>query len=207
MGALERFLLAITDPNIAYILLSIGMLGITLELFNPGTIFPGVIGGICLLLAFYSLGVLPVNYAGLLLVLLGFGLFIAEVFTTTNGLLSAGGIASFVVGSVILMSNPMFDINRGLIVGVALAFAAFFVFVIASIVRTNRRKQQTGREAMIGMVAVARSTLDPTGTVFVHGERWEATLDEGKAEEGEEVIITGIEGLHLTVTRKKDGGE
>ncbi len=207
MGALERFLLAITDPNIAYILLSIGMLGITLELFNPGGIFPGVIGGICLLLAFYSLGVLPVNYAGLLLVLLGFALFVAEVFTTTNGLLSAGGIASFVVGSVILMSNPLFNINRGLIIGVALAFAAFFIFVIASVVRTNRRKQQTGREAMIGMVAVARSPLDPTGTVFVHGERWEATLDEGKAEEGEEVIITGIEGLHLTVTRKKDGGE
>ncbi len=207
MGALERFLLAITDPNIAYILLSIGMLGITLELFNPGTIFPGVIGGICLLLAFYSLGVLPVNYAGLLLVLLGFGLFVAEVFTTTSGLLSAGGIASFVVGSVILMSNPTFNINRGLIIGVALAFAAFFVFVIASIVRTNRRKQQTGREAMIGMVAVARSPLDPTGTVFVHGERWEATLDEGKAEEGEEVIVTGIEGLHLTVTKKEDGGE
>ncbi len=207
MGALERFLLAITDPNIAYILLSIGMLGLTLELFNPGMILPGVVGGICLLLAFYSLGVLPVNYAGLLLVLLGFGLFVAEVFTTTNGLLSAGGIASFVVGSVILMSNPMFSINRGLIIGVALAFAAFFVFVIASVVRTNRRKQQTGREAMIGMVAVARSPLNPTGTVFVHGERWEATLDEGKAEEGEEVIITSIEGLHLAVTRKKDGGE
>lgn len=207
MGALERFLLAITDPNIAYILLSIGMLGITLELFNPGGIFPGVIGGICLLLAFYSLGMLPVNYAGLLLVLLGFGLFVAEVFTTTNGLLSAGGIASFVVGSVILMSNPLFSIDLGLIIGVALAFAAFFVLVIASVIRTNRRKQQTGREAMIGMTAVARSALNPTGTVFVHGERWEATLDEGVAEEGEEVIITGIEGLHLKVTRKRDGGE
>lgn len=207
MGALERFLLAITDPNIAYILLSIGMLGVALELFNPGGIFPGVIGGICLLLAFYSLGVLPVNYAGLLLVLLGFGLFVAEVFTTSNGLLSAGGIASFVVGSVILMSNPMFHINRGLIVGVALAFAAFFVFVIASVVRTNRRKQQTGREAMVGMVAVAKTALDPGGTVFVHGERWEATLDEGKVEAGEEVVITGIEGLHLSVTKKNNGGE
>jgi len=108
---------------------------------------------------------------------------------------------------VILMSNPLFSIDRGLIIGVALAFAAFFVLVIASVIRTNRRKQQTGREAMVGMTAVARSALNPTGTVFVHGERWEATLDEGKAEEGEEVIITGIEGLHLTVTREKDGGE
>lgn len=207
MGALERFLFAITDPNIAYILLSIGMLGITLELFNPGTIFPGVIGGICLLLAFYSLGVLPVNYAGLLLILLGFGLFVAEVFTASNGILSAGGIAAFAVGSVILMSDPMFQINPGLIAGVAIAFAAFFIFVIAAVVRTSRRKQQTGREAMVGMVAVVRTPLEPTGTVFVHGELWQATLDEGKVEPGEEVVITGIDGLHLTVTKKTEGGK
>jgi membrane-bound serine protease (ClpP class) len=206
MSALERFLFTITDPNIAYILLSIGMLGITLELFNPGTIVPGVVGGICLLLSFYSLGVLPVNYAGLLLVLLGFGLFVAEVFTTSNGVLSAGGIAAFAIGSIILMSNPAFHINRGLIAGVAVVFAAFFIFVIASIVRTNRRKQQTGRDAMVGMVAVARTPLDPGGTVFVHGELWQATLDEGNAEAGEEVTVTKIDGLHLTVT-KETGGE
>jgi membrane-bound serine protease (ClpP class) len=206
MSALERFLMAITDPNIAYILLSIGMLGITVEIFNPGIIFPGVIGGICLLLSFYSLGVLPVNYAGLLLILLGFGLFIAEVFITSHGLLSAGGVAAFAVGSIILMSDAAFQINRGLIAGVAIAFAAFFIFVIASIVRTSRRKQQTGREAMIGMTAVARTPLEPMGSVFVHGELWQATLDEGMAETGEEVVITKIDGLRLTVTKKKDAG-
>ena len=206
MSTLERFLLAITDPNIAYILLSIGMLGITVEIFNPGIIFPGVVGGICLLLSFYSLGVLPVNYAGLLLILLGFGLFVAEAFITSHGLLSAGGVAAFAVGSMILMSDPAFHINRGLIAGVAVAFAAFFVFVIASVVRTSRRKQQTGREAMIGMVAVARTPLDPTGSVFVHGELWQATLDEGKVEPGEEVVITQIEGLRLSVRTKKDAG-
>ncbi len=206
MSALERFLYAITDPNIAYILLSIGMLGITLELFNPGGIFPGVVGGICLLLSFYALGVLPINYAGLLLILLGFGLFIAEVFTTTNGVLSAGGIAAFVVGSIVLMSEPAFHINRGLIAGVTVAFAGFFIFVIASVVRTSRRKQQTGRDAMIGITAVARTPLDPSGTVFAHGELWQATLDEGRAETGEGLVVTGIDGLHLSVKKKEEGG-
>jgi membrane-bound serine protease (ClpP class) len=104
------------------------------------------------------------------------------------------------------MSNPAFHINRGLIAGVAVAFAAFFVFVIASVVRTSRRRQQTGREAMIGMTAVARTPLEPAGSVFVHGELWQATLDEGRAETGEEVVITRIDGLRLTVTRKKDAG-
>ena len=207
MGALERFLFAITDPNIAYILLSIGMLGIALELFNPGTIIPGVVGGICLLLAFYALGVLPVNYAGLLLVLLAFGLFVAEAFTASNGLLSAGGIAALAVGSLILMSNPLFHINRGLIAGVTAGVGVTFILVMAAVLRSRRRPQQTGREAMVGMVARVRTPLDPRGTVFVHGELWEATVEGGKVEPGEEVIVTGVEGLRLTVTRKDNGGE
>ncbi len=208
MGAMERFLFTIANPNIAYILLSLGMLGIMLELFNPGTIFPGVVGATCLLLSFYSLGMLPVNYAGVLLIVLAFGLFVAEVFITSHGLLALGGIASLTVGSMILMSSPLFQINPGLIAGVVIVATVFVVFVIGAIVRTHRRRQQTGREAMVGIVAVARTTLDPTGTVFVHGERWEATLDEGKVESGEEVVITKVEGLRLRVTKKKiEGGE
>lgn len=208
MGAMERFLFTIADPNIAYILLSLGMLGIMLELFNPGTIFPGVVGATCLLLSFYSLGMLPVNYAGVLLIVLAFGLFVAEVFITSHGLLALGGIASLTVGSMILMGSPLFQINPGLIAGVVIVATVFVVFVIGAIVRTHRRRQQTGREAMVGIVAVARTTLDPTGTVFVHGERWEATLDEGKVEPGEEVVITKVEGLRLRVTKKKiEGGE
>ncbi|MBE0415836.1 MAG: nodulation protein NfeD [Dehalococcoidia bacterium] len=208
MGALERFLFTISDPNIAYILLSIGMLGIMLELFNPGTIFPGVVGAICLLLSFYSLGMLPVNYVGIILIILAFGLFIAEVFITSHGLLALGGIASLTIGSMILMTSPLFQINPGLIAGVVIVVTAFFIFVIGVIVRTRRKPQQTGREAMVGMVAVARTALDPTGTVFVHGERWEATVDEGKVEPGEEVVITKVDGLRLRVTRKnKKGGE
>jgi len=206
MGTLERFLFAITDPNIAYILLSVGMLGIMLELFNPGTIFPGVVGAICLLLSFYALGMLPVNYVGIILVLLAFALFIAELFTATNGLLTLGGIASFAIGSMILMTDPLFRINPGLIAGVVIAVTAFFVFVIASILRTHRTKQQTGVDAMVGMMAVAKTPLAPKGRVFVHGELWEATLDEGEVEEGEEVLITKVDGLRLQVTRKKQEG-
>jgi len=202
MGALERFLFAIADPNIAYILLSLGMLGIMLELFNPGTIFPGVSGAICLLLSFYSLGMLPVNYAGVLLVVLAFGLFVAEVFITSHGLLALGGIASLTVGSMVLMSSPLFQINPGVIAGVVIVATVLCVFVIGAIVRTHRRRQQTGREAMVGTVAVARTNLDPTGTVFVHGERWQATVDEGKVEPGEEVVITKLDGLRLRVTKK-----
>ncbi len=208
MGSMERFLFTITDPNIAYILLSLGMLGIMLELFSPGTIFPGVVGAICLLLAFYGLGMLPVNYIGIILVLLAFGLFIAEMFTATNGLLALGGIASLTIGSMVLMTDPLFRINPGLIAGVVIAVAAFFIFVIASVMRTHRTRQQTGRDAMVGRVAVARTPLDPKGEVFVHGELWGATVDEGKVEPGEEVVITEVDGLRLKVTRKdKTGGE
>lgn len=206
MATMERFLFTISDPDIAYILLSVGMLGIMLELFNPGTIIPGVVGAICLLLSFYALGMLPVNYAGIILILIAFGLFIAEIFVTSHGLLALGGIASLTMGSLILMSNPLFQINSGLIAAVVIVIAAFFIFVIAAIVRTHRRPQQTGREAMVGSIAIARTPLDPTGTVFVHGERWEATLDEGKAEPGEEVVITEVDGLKLNVTKKKKEG-
>ena len=206
MGALERFLFTISDPNIAYILLSIGMLGILLELFNPGAIFPGVVGAICLLLAFYALGMLPVNYVGIILILLAFALFIAELFTATNGLLSLGGIASLTIGSMILMTDPLFGINPGLIAAVVIVVTAFFIFVIASVLRTHRTRQQTGRDAMVGMVGVARTPLDPKGRVFVHGELWEATLDEGRVEPGEEVLITKVEGLRLRVTRNKPEG-
>jgi membrane-bound serine protease (ClpP class) len=203
MGAAERFLFIIADPNIAYILLSLGMLGIMLELFHPGTIFPGVVGAICLFLSFYSLGMLPVNYAGVLLIVLAFGLFVAEVFITSHGLLAMGGIVTFTVGSMILMGSPFFQISPGVIAGVVIVFIIVGVFVIGAIVRTHRKRQQTGREAMVGMVAVAKTDLDPTGTVFVHGERWQATLDEGKADIGEEVVITSVDGLRLSVTKKK----
>jgi membrane-bound serine protease (ClpP class) len=208
MGFLERFLFIISDSNIALILLSIGMLGVFFELASPGTIFPGVIGVLCLFLAFFALGMLPINYAGIILIVVAFGLFIAEVFVTSYGLLVLAGIASYILGATMLIGNPFFEINLGLIAGMAVAIAAIFVFVVASVVRTHRKRQPTGREAMVGTVAVARTTLDPAGTVLAHGELWQATMEKGSVEPGEEVMITKIDGLKLRVSKKnKEGGE
>jgi len=118
-----------------------------------------------------------------------------------------GGIALLTVGSMILMSNPYFQIHPGVIAAVVIVATIVCVFVIRAIIRTQRGRQQTGREAMMGMVAIARTPLDPAGTVFVHGELWQATVDEGKVEPGEEVIITEIDGLRLRVTKKNKGGQ
>ena len=167
MNTMEDFLYAISDPNIAYILLSLATLGIMAEIFNPGLIFPGVVGGICGLLAFYSLGMLPVNYAGVLLVVLAFGLFIAEVFTTTFGLFTAGGITSLVIGSLILFKGgPLFQVSPWLITTVAIIIAALFAFVISRVIRAHRRQASTGREELIGKAAVVKLALEPEGTVF-----------------------------------------
>ena len=204
MNIMEDFLYAITDPNIAYILLSLATLGIMAEIFNPGLIFPGVVGGICGLLAFYSLGVLPVNYAGILLVVLAFGLFIAEVFTASFGLFTAGGITSLVIGSLILFKGgPLFQVSPWLIAPVVIIIAGFFAFAISRIIRTHRRQAFTGREELIGKPAVVKVTLEPEGTVLFKGERWRAISEEGQAEPGETVIITRVDGLKLYVVKKE----
>jgi membrane-bound serine protease (ClpP class) len=204
MGAIEKFLFAISDPNIAYILLSLAMLGIFFEISSPGAIFPGVLGGICLLMSLYSLGMLPVNYAGMGLIILAFGLFIAEAFTPTFGALTAGGLASFIIGSLILFGgrSPLFKVDIGLIVGVAVCVALFFAFVIQRVVRAHRHQATTGREGLVGQVAVARTMLDPKGTIFLEGELWNATAESSKIEAGEEVVITRVDGLKIWVDKK-----
>jgi membrane-bound serine protease (ClpP class) len=205
--AIESFLLAISDPNIAYILLSLAILGITAEIFNPGLIFPGVFGAIAGLLAFFSLGMLPVNLAGILLILLAVGLFIAEVFTTTFGILTAGGIVSLVIGSLILFKGgPLFQVDPVLIAAVTITIAGMLAFVINRIVVAHRRQAATGREELVGKTAVVRTALTPEGSVFHEGEIWTAELDTGQAEPGEEVIITKSEGLKLYVTKINRGG-
>jgi membrane-bound serine protease (ClpP class) len=207
MTAIENFLFAISDPNIAYLLLSIATMGIMVEIFNPGLIFPGVIGAISGLLAFFALGALPVNTAGLLLIVLGIGLFITEIFTPIFGILTAGGVISLVFGSLILFKGgALFEVNIGLIIFIALVLAAFFFFAINRIVKAHRRQATTGREELIGKMTDVRTALEPLGTVFHEGEIWQAELDEGHAEPGEEVVITGAEGLKLFVTKKKKGG-
>ncbi len=204
MNTLEGFLYAIADPNIAYILLSLAMLGIMVEISNPGLIFPGVVGGICFLLAFYSLGMLPVNYAGALLIILAFGLFIAEVFTASFGLLTAGGVVSLVIGSLILFKGgPLFSISPWLIATVTIIIAALFAFVISRVIRAHRRQAKTGREELAGKTAVVKVALEPEGIVFFKGERWTAISEEGPIKAGEEVIITRVDGLTLYVTKKQ----
>jgi membrane-bound serine protease (ClpP class) len=202
MTAMERFLLQISDPTIAYILLSIGMLGILVELLHPGVVLPGVLGGVCLLLGVYSLGVLEANYAGLLLMLLAFVLFVAEAFTPTFGVLFAGGMVSLVAGSLLLFSGTPFEVNpwvMGVVIG---AIAVIFVLVVVVIIRAQRRPVNTGREGLIGQTAVVRAALDPKGTVFVEGEIWNAWMEGGRADPGEEVTVAAVDGLRLKVVKK-----
>ena len=205
MTLIEDFLYTIADPNIAYLLLSLASLGIMVEIFNPGLIFPGVVGAISLLMAFYSLGVLPVNWAGVLLIVLAFGLFVGEVLTTTFGLFTAGGVISLVIGSLILFqgASPVFRVDPWLIATVTITITLVFGFVVNRAISAHRRQAKTGREELIGKTAIAKEILDPEGTVFFKGERWTAVSESGRVETREEVIITKVDGLMLHVTKKQ----
>jgi membrane-bound serine protease (ClpP class) len=204
MNAVERFLQVISDPNIAYLLLSLGSLAIMVEISNPGLIFPGVIGGICLLLAFYSLGVLPVNLAGVLLIILAFGLFIAEVFTHSFGVLTVGGLASLVLGSLILFKGgPLFRVNPWLIALVTILIGGFLAFVVTRVIKAHRRQAFTGREELAGKTATVKVALKPEGMVLFKGELWSAVSESGQVEPGEEVIINKVVAMKLYVTKKQ----
>jgi len=203
MNAIEKFLQVLSDPNIAYILLSLATIGLITEISSPGLIFPGVFGAIALILAFYSLDVLNAYWGGIALILLAIGLFVAEFFTSSFGLLSAGGAAALVFGSLILFSHsPGVEVNRGLIAGVTVAVVAFVVFVIGAIVRGQRRRKATGAEGMIGKTAIAKTPLDPTGTVLAQGELWTAIAENDRIAPGEEVTITKVEELKLWVAKR-----
>jgi membrane-bound serine protease (ClpP class) len=203
MNAIEKFLQAISDPNIAYILLSLATIGLITEISSPGLIFPGVFGGISLILAFYSLDVLNAYWGGVALIVLAIGLFVAEFFTSSFGLFSAGGAAALVFGSLILFTHsPGVEVNRGLIAGVTVGIVAFAVFVVGAIVRGQRRRKATGAEGMIGKTAIAKTPLDPTGTVLAQGELWTAIAENDTIAPGEEVTITKVEDLKLWVTKR-----
>ena len=203
MNAIERLLQIISDPNIAYILFTLATIGLITEISNPGMIFPGVVGGISLFLAFYSLGVLEAYPGGIALILLGIGLLVAELFITSFGLLTAGGIASLVIGSLILFSgSPGIEVSRGLIAGVTAGIAVFCLFVIGAIIRGQRRAKATGAEGMIGKLAIAKTPLTPEGKVLAEGELWTARTEGDRISRGEEVIISKVEGLKLRVRRK-----
>lgn len=200
----EKLLLALSNPDLAYILMTIGMAGLMVEIYHPGLIFPGVAGGISLLLGLYSLGTLDAYWGGILLIILAFALFIAEAFVPSHGALGAGGIVSFVIGSLILFSNgpPGMGVSISLIITTAVILAALLALLVTAVVRGQRRAVVTGSEALIGRTATARTDLNPTGTVFVAGEIWSASAESGHVKAGEEVVITGIDGLRLRVQKK-----
>ena len=202
MTSTEDFLYAISDPNIAYLLLSVATLGIMAELSNPGLIFPGVIGAICLLMAFFSLGTLPVNYAGIGLIILALGLLIGEVFTGI-GVLAAGGIISLILGSSILFKGgSLFQVSPWLIGTITIIVASFFIFLVSRVIKAHRLQATTGWEELIGKPALVKVALAPEGMVLYRGERWKAVSEEGKVAPGEEVIINKVDNLVLHVTRK-----
>jgi len=202
MSFRDKILSVISNPTIAYMLLILGMAGLYFELSTPGAILPGVLGGICLILAFYAFQTLPINYAGLLLIILGVILFIAEVMVVSHGILTIGGIAAMILGSLMLIDSPapFLQISLSAILGVTAATTAFFVFAIGAVFRAHRRQPATGREGLVGQAGVARTRLNPDGLIFIRGEIWNATCAEG-AEPGEQVQVTSVAGLKLKVKK------
>jgi membrane-bound serine protease (ClpP class) len=203
----RRFLDTLGDPNIAYLLLMLGMLGIFFELSNPGAIYPGVIGAISIILALYSLQTLPVNYAGLLLMVVAIALFIAETQVTSFGLLSLAGVVALFIGSIMLFRSPEPWLRTSLKVVIpTVAFTAFFFIVILQrVISTYRRRPTTGLEGIIGEVGEAMEDLAPSGKIFVRGEIWQA-VGEGEVRKKNRVRVTAARGLRLTVKKEQEEG-
>jgi membrane-bound serine protease (ClpP class) len=204
MNLREKILLTVSTPEIAYLLFTLGMIGLIAEIYHPGAIFPGVIGGLSLLLGLYGLGNLDAYWGGVLLLVLALGLFTAEAFVVSHGLLGTGGVVSFVMGSLLLFtgSGPGIQISPWLIALTTAIFAALVGLLVLAVVRGQKRQVITGQEGIIGQVAITRTSLTPEGTVFYAGSFWNAVLEEGQAEVGEKVIITAIDGLKLRVRKK-----
>jgi membrane-bound serine protease (ClpP class) len=202
----QRWLSALAHPNIAYLLLSLGMLGLTIELWNPGSVLPGVAGGLCVLLAFFTFQVLPVNYAGVLLILFGIVLFVLEIKVVSHGVLSAGGVVSLLFGSMMLMdtSAPELRVSLSVILPVVLGLSAILILLARLGLASQRRRPTTGSDGMLGTAARAIGPIAPgtAGRVSTHGEIWNATASESVAE-GEEVFVTAVDGLTLTVSRRR----
>lgn len=200
----QRLLSALAHPNIAYLLLSLGMLGLTIELWNPGAVLPGVAGGICLLLAFFTFQVLPVNYAGILLILFGIGLLVLEVKVTSHGVLSVGGIASLLFGSLILMDTgaPELSVSLSVILPVVAGLSAILFMLVRLGIASQRRRPITGTAGMIGETGRVLESIAPgqPGRVETHGEIWRARANESIAG-GEVIRVTAVDGLTVTVVR------
>ncbi len=205
MRLAEKLLNVLADPNIAYILLMAGLLGLYVEFTNPGVVLPGVAGAISLVLGLTAMHVLSVNYGGLALIGLGVALLVAEAFMPTFGVLGVGGLVAFVLGSLFLFDaeGTGIAVARSLIVGAAAAFALVGLVVGTLVVRSQRRRVSGGREGMLGAVGVARERLDPQGMVLVRGEYWTATSDT-PIDRDERVEVVAVDGLRLRVRRANE---
>ncbi|MFH1123161.1 MAG: nodulation protein NfeD [Pseudomonadota bacterium] len=197
-GFRDKVLMLISDPNIAYILMMIGMAGLYFELSHPGAIFPGVVGAISLILAFYSFQTLPVSYAGLMLIALAIIFFIAEIKIASYGVLSIGGVISLILGSLMLFEDVM--VSFRLMMPTVVLIAGFFVVVSTLAFRAYRSKPKSGMEGLMGEVGLVKEPLDPEGLIFVHGEYWSAVSTE-MIEPGEKVVVEAADGLVLKVRR------
>jgi membrane-bound serine protease (ClpP class) len=205
MSLRQQVLSAIAHPNIAYLLLSLGTLGLTIELWSPGAVLPGVAGGLCLLLAFFALQLLPVNYAGLLLILFGLMLLALEIKVTSYGLLTAGGLASLVFGSMILMDSslPELQLSLRVVVPVVLGFSGIAIFLVRLAVASQRTPAVSGAAGMIGEPGEVVTPIgaEAPGSVATHGELWQAVSEESPIPTGARVRVTRIDGLRLVVRK------
>ena len=204
----QRLLSAIAHPQIAVLLFSLGTLGLTIELWSPGAIVPGVVGGLCLLLAFFAFQILPVNYVGLLLILFGLILLILEMVVVSYGLLATGGIVSMVLGALMLFDSPLPELQLGLpfIISTMLALALIMAGLMRLAIKAQLRPAVTGPSGMIDEVGRTLTLIEPggSGRVATHGEIWKATSNEAIGE-GESVRVTAVDGMTLTVRRSASG--
>jgi len=200
---IQSFLDIITSPNIAFILFSLGGLGLVLELYNPGSILPGVVGGICIILAFYSFRTLPINYAGLLLIIFAIILFILEVKIASHGLLAIGGVVSVIIGGMMLIDtvDPSLQVSKTVIFTVALMLAGFIGLAGTLAYRARVSQPTTGVEGLVGEVGTVKTKIDGTGYVYVAGELWTATA-ENLIDEGTEVIVLEVDSMKIKVKPK-----
>jgi membrane-bound serine protease (ClpP class) len=200
MGTRLNILSALSDPNIAYILFLLGLAGLYFEFAHPGVILPGIVGGISLILAFFAMQTLPVNYAGVLLILFAVALFIAEIKVVSHGILTIGGIVSLVMGSLLLFDSPdpALRVSLKVMIPALIVISLFFVGIMSLVLKAQMRKRQTGREGIIGAEGEAVTDIHETGKVFVHGEYWNAWSDRA-VEKGKKVRVVAVAALKLKI--------
>jgi membrane-bound serine protease (ClpP class) len=207
MSFVEKMLNILSDPNLAYILLMIGFYGLLFELYSPGAIFPGIVGVIALILAFYSLHTLPINYAGLALIIFGIILFLLEIKIISGGLLAIGGTVALLLGSMMLIRKipnmEFLRISWGVIIPTVVVTVLFFLFVIGAGLKAQRAKPITGVEGLAGETGLALESINPLGTVLVHGEIWNAEAVEEAIEKGQKIRVIAIDNLRLKVELDK----